>query len=101
LTAEADRLRARTPKSIAARLLAALAGGEITLAEAHSLGATTTHIRTLEAGGWLQERQERVVRDPLAGFAFEKASRLVLNPQQQAVADAIAAVPGKVHVLHG
>jgi primosomal protein N' (replication factor Y) len=101
LTAEADRLRARTPKSIAARVLSALAGGEVTLAEAHSLGATTTHLRTLEAGGWLQERQVRMVRDPLAGFAFDRVSQLVLNPAQQAAADVIAGAPGGVHVLHG
>jgi primosomal protein N' (replication factor Y) (superfamily II helicase) len=101
LMAGAEQLEQAAPRSIAARLLRALARGEVTLMQARGLGATAAHIRALEAEGWLRTSQERVERNPLEHWTFEQRPPLVLSPEQESVARDIALQPGKIHLIHG
>ena len=99
--AQAMSLLAANPKSVAARLLLELAGGEISLTRARELGATPTHVRHLETEGWLRPYEARIERDPLTDHVFGVKPPLSLNAAQQAASDAIAAQSGGVHLLHG
>jgi primosomal protein N' (replication factor Y) len=90
------------PKSVEARILSALAENrEITLAAARELGATPVHVQRLEGQGLLRAFEARLERDPLSDMEFAQRERLVLNAEQQSVADAIAGKVGEVHLVHG
>jgi primosomal protein N' (replication factor Y) len=101
LKAHAAALLAANPKSVAARLLSALAEGDMSLTHAREVGVTPSHVRQLEKEGWLRAYESRVERDPLIDYVFGAKPPLLLNAAQQAAADAIAARPGSVHLLHG
>lgn len=100
IAAHARELEAKHPRSVEARLLHAISGGELTLTAARSLGANPAHVRRLEAGGWLRPYEARLERDPLAGYRFEPKPAANLSAQQQVVANDIWAEPG-VHLIHG
>jgi len=101
LEQEAARLEAKTARSIGARLLRALAGGPLTLADARALGADASHIRRLADDGWLRSADTRKERDPLDAYAFAERPELQLSSDQLAAATAIAGRPGEIHLLHG
>jgi len=101
LEAHASALEAARPQSIEARILRAAAGGNLPLGEARALGATPAHVRHLEEGGWLRATEVQVERNPVDAYTFGELPALVLSSDQQAAADAIAANPGRTHLLHG
>jgi len=88
--ARAEELEAKSARSIAARVLRLLLERhDVPLAEIRATGAQPGHLRTLEAQGLIEQYQQRVERDPLAGWRFEPKPELVLAPAQQAAADRI------------
>ncbi len=99
--AEALAMREKSPRSVAARVLALLAEhGDVALAETREAGAAPGHLAGLERDGWLRQYEARVERGPLAGMRFDARPPLVLTVEQQAAADTIAA-DGGAWLLHG
>lgn len=99
--AHVEALRARSARSVAARILALLADrGDIALAEARDAGAAPGHLDGLERNGWIRRYEAQVERGPLAGMTFEARPPLVLTTEQQAAADAIWSKRG-TWLLHG
>jgi primosomal protein N' (replication factor Y) (superfamily II helicase) len=99
--ARAADLEAKQPRSVAARVLRALADEpDLSLTRTRERsGANAGHLRALQGEGWLREYEARVIRDPLAAYAFAERPPLVLTAGQQAVADAIT--PGGEYLIHG
>ncbi|MGE5596642.1 MAG: primosomal protein N' [Hyphomicrobiales bacterium] len=97
----AEALEAKSPRSVAARVLRTLAErGDIPLTEARAAGAQPGHLRQLEAEGLVTEYRQHVERDPLAGWRFEPKPRLELTPAQADAANAIWEDGGS-WLLHG
>lgn len=100
--ARALEIEAARPKAIDARVLRALGTDiDVPFAELAHLNAGRSHLGRLAEEGWLEEYSRQVERDPLAAYHFEPKPPAALTPQQQAAADAIAALPGETHLIHG
>jgi primosomal protein N' (replication factor Y) (superfamily II helicase) len=99
--ARAVDLEAKQARSVAARVLRALAAEpDLSLTRTRELsGANAGHLRALQGDGWLREYEARVIRDPLAAYAFAERPPLVLTAGQQAAADAIG--EGGEYLVHG
>jgi len=99
--AHVEELRAKSARSVAARILGLLAErGDIALAEARDAGAAPGHLDGLEREGWIRRYEAQVERGPLGGMTFEARPPLVLTAEQQAAADAIWRERG-TWLLHG
>lgn len=84
LLAEARRQREGNARSVAARILDALAGtDDVPLATLRALGAGRDHLDALADGGWLEEYESRVVRDPLIDLNYESKPPPTLSAEQQ------------------
>ncbi|MCA9829781.1 MAG: primosomal protein N' [Dehalococcoidia bacterium] len=98
--AEATRLAAERPNAVAARLLRLLeADGDRPLADLREAGATVRLMGQLSEGGWLEQYEAQVTRDPLRDYAFERRPPPELTPEQAAAADRMK--PGGAYLLHG
>ena len=99
--AESERRASRATKSVPSRVLNLLAReSDVQLAALREIGANPLHLERLEAEGWLRRYEQRVERDPLAGYQFGAKPPLVLSADQQVAAEAIAKTPG-TYLLHG
>lgn len=99
--ARAEQLEQKSPRSIAARVLRLLLERrDVPLAEVRATGALPSHLRSLESEGLVEEYQQRVERDPLAGWRFDPKPDLVLAPAQQEAADRIWSSRG-TWLIHG
>ncbi|MGE0598182.1 MAG: primosomal protein N' [Dehalococcoidia bacterium] len=99
--AHAGSLEARSAKSVEARILRHLTTNpDITLTEARELGATPTHLRRLESGGYLRQYEHQVERDPLADYKFTHKDPPQLSQEQRSAYEAILANSGTT-LLHG
>ena len=99
--AHIEELRSRNAKSIEARILARLlAKPDASLNALRELGATPTHLRQLEAGGFVRQYEHQLERDPLSDFEFTKREAPTLSAEQSAAVEAAWANPG-VSLLHG
>ncbi|MCK6563507.1 MAG: primosomal protein N' [Dehalococcoidia bacterium] len=99
--ARAGEMEESAPRSIAARLLRLLAAeGDITLAAAREVGATSRHLRALEGEGLVSQYTVRIERHPLAGRVFPARQPPRLNAEQQQAVETIAGKAG-TFLLHG
>ncbi|MEX1103241.1 MAG: primosomal protein N', partial [Dehalococcoidia bacterium] len=93
---------ARGGKRVLARVLTLLGDQpDVRLKEVRGAGATPSHLRTLAEGGWVDEYEARVVRDPVGVRAFREMQPLRLTGDQQRAADAIWERPGETALVHG
>ena len=98
--AHAEGLAARSPRSVEARVLSALADDpDLSLSDVRALGATPPHLRRMEGSGWLREYQRQVERGPLATTEFVPRGLPELSTDQRAAADIAWSAP--VTLLHG
>ncbi len=99
--ARAEELRAKTPRSVDARLLNLLARKhEATLTDARAAGATPRHLERLETEGWVEEVAVQVERDPIADYHFQRKEPPTLSDGQQAAAESIWE-GGGAWLIHG
>ncbi|MGH2609862.1 MAG: replication restart helicase PriA, partial [Tepidiformaceae bacterium] len=99
--AEAHEL-ARTGKRVLARLLTLLGDRpDVRLKDVRDAGATPAHLRVLAEGGWAEDYEARVERDPIGVRDLRERGPLRLTADQQLAADAIWARPGETALLHG
>jgi primosomal protein N' (replication factor Y) len=97
----ARALQDASPRSVAARLLIRLAeDSPLSLGDARRLGASRGHVDALAGEGWLEQHEERVDRDPVAGYSFQERPPLELTAGQQAAAEQIWQRGGTT-LLHG
>ena len=83
-------LRTKNVKSIEARILARLlAKPDASLNALRELGAAPTHLRHLEAGGWVRQYEHQLQRGPMADFYFEHREPPTLSEEQSAAVEAI------------
>jgi primosomal protein N' (replication factor Y) len=93
---------ARAGKRVLARVLTALGDrGDIRLKETRDAGATPAHLRALAEGGWAEEYEARVLRDPVGVRDRAPRRPLELTPEQQQAADLVWSRPGETVLLHG
>lgn len=99
--AHATELRSTTPRSVDAKLLAALSKNpDLQLGEARRLGVTPRHIERLATEGWIEETSVRVERDPMRQYEFVHKQAVELSHEQQQVVEMVWS-EGGAHLLHG
>lgn len=100
-TERARELQAKTANSIDARILRRLAEEtDVPLSALRELGSSPSHLRRLEAAGFLHQYERQLERDPLSDFSFIERELPALSREQMGAADAMWA-NGRVSLLHG